>query len=213
MTLVAVPRIVVIDAPRRGVNHLDPFDVGVHDRTDPFRRERPARIDYHAAAAVESAHHVEAAPEHQQLGIDPGQTSQSLGIQLVVLVPAAVDQTDVSGIGRDRLVPELLQQALDCLRSVGDLRQVCVNLGWCGHACNELGDYARAEALLAGAEPMAGDLGEQWLDLLAAYAKFLIARSDPGAGAAVARALTAHEELLGPSHPSVIALREIAQGS
>ena len=75
------------------------------------------------------------------------------------------------------------------------------------------GQRENAEALLAGAEPMAGDLGEQWLDLLAAYAKFLIARSDPGAGAAVARALTAHEELLGPSHPSVIALREIAQGS
>ena len=45
----------------------------------------------------------------QQLGIDPGQASQSLRIQLVVLVPAAVDQADVPRIGRDRLVPELLQ--------------------------------------------------------------------------------------------------------
>jgi hypothetical protein len=57
----------------------------------------------------------------QQLGIDPGQASQSLRIKLVVLVPAAVDQTDVPGIGRDRLVPELLHQALDPRRVSPDL--------------------------------------------------------------------------------------------
>jgi hypothetical protein len=45
----------------------------------------------------------------QQLGIDPGQASQSLRIQLVVLVSAAIDQTDVPGVSRNRLVPELLQ--------------------------------------------------------------------------------------------------------
>ncbi len=35
----------------------------------------------------------------QQLGIDPRQAGESLSVQLVVLVPAAVDQTDVSRVG------------------------------------------------------------------------------------------------------------------
>ena len=46
----------------------------------------------------------------QQLGVDTGQSSQPLRVELVVLAPAAIDQTDVPRIGRDRLVPELLQQ-------------------------------------------------------------------------------------------------------
>ena len=57
----------------------------------------------------------------QQLGIDTGKAGQPLRIQLVVLVSAAVDQTDVSGIGRDRFVSELLQQALDPRRVGPDL--------------------------------------------------------------------------------------------
>jgi len=40
----------------------------------------------------------------QELGIDARQASQSLGIQLVVLLPAAVNQPNVPGIGGDRLV-------------------------------------------------------------------------------------------------------------
>jgi hypothetical protein len=40
----------------------------------------------------------------EQRGVDAGEASQSLGIQLVVLLPAAVNQPNVPGIGGDRLV-------------------------------------------------------------------------------------------------------------
>ncbi|NND45658.1 MAG: tetratricopeptide repeat protein [Xanthomonadales bacterium] len=68
------------------------------------------------------------------------------------------------------------------------------------------------ERSLTESEPIATDLGRQWLDLLAAYADFLVARSDPAAGDAIGRALAAHRELLGEDHPATRQLQTLDPG-
>ena len=50
-----VAGVVVVDNPRQRTEDLDQFDVAIHDRTDALGRQRPARVDHFAAAAIANA--------------------------------------------------------------------------------------------------------------------------------------------------------------
>jgi hypothetical protein len=43
----------------------------------------------------------------QQLGIDPGQPSQRLGIQPIIFLSTLPDQTHIAGVRHDHLMPQL----------------------------------------------------------------------------------------------------------
>jgi hypothetical protein len=49
----------------------------------------------------------------QQLGIDPGQPRQSLGVQAVILFPALSDQPHLARMRDDHLVSQIAQQSAD----------------------------------------------------------------------------------------------------
>lgn len=62
------------------------------------------------------------------------------------------------------------------------------------------------EALGLGARDQ-DDAAGSWSELLAAHADFLVERGDPGAREALVRALAAHEETLGATHPETRRMR------
>jgi len=56
------------------------------------------------------------ANEREELGIEAGETGQVFGVGIVCLAGAAVDQTQLAGVGNQDLMPELGEQAAGSTR-------------------------------------------------------------------------------------------------
>ncbi len=131
-----------------------------------------------------------------------GPKHRAVGNGLALLAALRLDQ------GRPAEALKLSDEALALFQRIGykDPRAIVATRTRRARALAALGRVEEAKDGFAKAlsisEEEAIDAGRAWPELLAAHADFLVGRGDPGARAAVEKALKVYRQMLGADHPA-----------